>query len=54
VGGQAFSDGGDSGSLIVNSEMYAAALLFAGTENGPTFANPIGAVLDQLDADLLL
>ena len=51
--------GGDSGSLIVDREMRAVALLFAGGETGGTnglgltFANPIGAVLSALKAALL-
>jgi S1-C subfamily serine protease len=59
TGRHAFSDGGDSGSLIVNAKMQAVALLFAGGETGGTnglgltFANPIGAVLKALNATLL-
>lgn len=34
VGSQAFSDGGDSGSLIVNARIEAVALLFAGGDSG--------------------
>jgi hypothetical protein len=51
-----FSDGGDSGSLIVNTAMEAYALLFAGSEMGGrgnlgvTFANPIQRVLRDLKA----
>ena len=54
-----FSDGGDSGSLIVNRGMEAVALLFAGSEVGGrnglglTYANPIHRVLDDLRATLL-
>jgi hypothetical protein len=54
-----FSDGGDSGSLIVNESQAAVALLFAGGETGGsngmglTYANPLKAVLDELDATLL-
>jgi hypothetical protein len=54
-----FSDGGDSGSLIVNGAMQAVALLFAGSERGGrndmglTFANPIHRVLQALNATLL-
>lgn len=57
--GQPFSDGGDSGSLIVNSDMQAVALLFAGSDTGGshgqglTYANPIHQVLKELKADLL-
>lgn len=59
TGRHAFSDGGDSGSLIVNGKMQAVALLFAGGDTGGTnglgltFANPIGAVLKALNATLL-
>ena len=58
-GRSAFSDGGDSGSLIVDGEMRAVALLFAGSESGGsndaglTYANPIHAVLKALKATLL-
>ena len=54
-----FSDGGDSGALIVNAAMQAVALLFAGSESGGannlglTFANPIHRVLTDLKATLL-
>ena len=59
TGQQAFSDGGDSGSLIVNTDMLAVALLFAGGETGGsnglglTYANPIHKVLTGLGATLL-
>jgi hypothetical protein len=55
-----FSDGGDSGSLIVNAAMQAIALLFAGSDSGGrnnmglTYANPIHRVLDDLKASPLL
>ncbi|ASU84722.1 hypothetical protein CDO52_19665 [Nocardiopsis gilva YIM 90087] len=55
----AFSDGGDSGSLIWTSEGRAAVgLLFAGSRfggpdgTGLTYANPITAVLDGFNARL--
>jgi hypothetical protein len=49
-----FSQGGDSGSLIVSDpELDAVALLFAGNDEGVTYANPIAAVLDALEATLL-
>jgi len=57
-GSRAFSDSGDSGSLIVNDELKAAALLFAGSDHGGsngkglTYANPIGAVLSALKVKL--
>jgi len=53
-----FSSGGDSGSLIVNSNNLAVALLFAGSDQGgvhgygTTYANPIETVLDALRVDL--
>jgi hypothetical protein len=59
IGAQPFSDGGDSGALIVNSRMQAVALLFAGSDTGGrrggglTFANPIHRVLADLGAALL-
>ena len=59
TGGNAFSQGGDSGAVIVNGRREAVALLFAGSDQGGrngqglTFANPIGAVLKALKVDLL-
>jgi hypothetical protein len=59
TGSGPFSDGGDSGSLIVNSRMEAVALLFAGSDAGGrdgaglTYANPIQQVLADLKASLL-
>jgi hypothetical protein len=59
TGTMPFSDGGDSGSLIVDAGMQAVALLFAGSERGGkndrglTFANPIHRVLNDLNATLL-
>lgn len=58
-GSEPFSDGGDSGSLIVDSGRFAVAQLFAGTDSGGrngmglTYATPIQAVLDSLKVDLL-
>jgi hypothetical protein len=55
-----FSDGGDSGSLIVGSDQRGVALLFAGGDQGGangqglTYANPLRAVLDALKVDLAL
>jgi hypothetical protein len=55
----AFSAGGDSGSLIVDEDHKAVALLFAGGDvggangKGLTYANPIRAVLDALKLELL-
>ncbi len=60
AGKAAFSDGGDSGSLIVDEDRRAIGLLFAGGDQGGTngqgltFANPIHVVLDLLQADLVL
>lgn len=54
-----FSEGGDSGSLIVNEDRLAVALLFAGGDQGGTngqgltFANPISQVFDDLGVELL-
>lgn len=59
AGTMAFSDGGDSGSLIVNAGMEAVALLFAGGDTGGTnglgltYASPISQVLKRLKATLL-
>jgi len=59
AGTKSFSDGGDSGSLIINSRMQAVALLFAGSDTGArngaglTYANPIQPVLKELKAKLL-
>ena len=54
-----FSDGGDSGSLIVDAEKKAVAQLFAGSDiggrgnMGVTYATPIRRVLDALKVDLI-
>jgi len=59
AGRRAFSDGGDSGSLVVDARMRAVALLFAGSESGGrnglglSYANPIRQVLGDLRATLL-
>lgn len=53
-----FSRPGDSGSIIVDSQGYAIALLFAGTtlggknKQGLTYAIPINTVLEQLNIEL--
>ncbi len=58
AGTRAFSGPGDSGSLIVDEERRAAALLFAGGDHGGsnakglTYANPIDAVLSALKVEL--
>jgi hypothetical protein len=55
-----FSQGGDSGSLVVNANGEAIGLLFAGSETGGsnglglTYLNPIGPVLNALNCDLLV
>ena len=48
------SRAGDSGSLIVTNDASAnpVALLFAGTNDGTTIANPIGAVLSRFNATI--
>jgi hypothetical protein len=58
VGNAPFSQGGDSGSLIVSTSNKAVALLFAGGDSGGsnglglTYGNPIGTVLSALDVSL--
>ena len=55
-----FSDGGDSGSIIVDEQGLACALLFAGSDQGGsngaglTYANDLVSALQQLDAELAL
>ncbi len=55
-----FSDGGDSGSVIVNTHFEPIALLFAGSKLGGaynvgvTFGNPIDEVLSHLDIDIVI
>jgi hypothetical protein len=59
TGNRPFSDGGDSGSLIVDDDMQAVALLFAGGDTGGsnglglTYANSIHEVLRRARARLL-
>ena len=59
AGDAPFSDGGDSGSLIVNDAREGVALLFAGGDQGGkngrglTYANPLGTVLQQLKVTLV-
>ena len=58
AGTQSFSDAGDSGSLIVDDDVKAAALLFAGGDHGGsngkglTYGNPIRKVLSALKVKL--
>lgn len=60
AGNDPFSDGGDSGSLIVDGDRRAIALLFAGSDQGGTngqgltFANPLHPVLAAFGADLVI
>ena len=60
IGRVPFSAAGDSGALILDAELCASGLLFAGSqEGGPdgcgvTYANGIGAVMDLLGIDLAL
>ena len=59
TGTKAFSDGGDSGSLIFDEGHLGVGLLFAGGDSGGsndkglTYANPLKAVLDALKVNLL-
>ena len=58
TGTKAFSNSGDSGSLVVDEQLRAVGLLFAGgnvggsNRKGLTYANPIETVLDTLRVDL--
>jgi hypothetical protein len=58
LNGRLFSDGGDSGSLIVNGNRKAMGLLFAGgpDERGVdvTYANRIELVLQKLGISLAI
>jgi len=48
-GAPTFSDSGDSGSLVFDVKTREIiGLLFAGSSNGETYVNPIGAVLAEL------
>lgn len=55
-----FSAGGDSGSVIVDENGLACALLFAGSDQGGsngkglTYANELGLALEQLNVELAL
>jgi hypothetical protein len=52
--GTMFCDGGDSGSLIFEKgTLKAVGLLFAGTDDGITFATPIKEVLTQFSIKIL-
>jgi S1-C subfamily serine protease len=58
TGARSFSDAGDSGSLIVDDDLLAAGLLFAGGDHGGsngkglTYGNPIDVVLSALKVKL--
>lgn len=50
-----FSNSGDSGSVVMDTNRNVVGLLFAGARDGSaTFANPIRAALDELSVDLLV
>jgi ribosomal protein S3 len=48
----AMSQGGDSGSAVLDMEGYVTGLLFAGSEMA-TLINPIQLVLQELDVELV-
>ncbi|MEA3276268.1 MAG: serine protease [Pseudomonadota bacterium] len=55
---EAFSDGGDSGSLVYDSDNSVVGLLFAGSEGSEdepatTIVNPMNYVLEKLNIELL-
>jgi hypothetical protein len=58
AGKKSFSDGGDSGSLIVTDDVEALGLLFAGGDHGGsnglglTYANPVDSVMQKLHISL--
>ncbi|MFN0244093.1 MAG: hypothetical protein ACKVWV_14475 [Planctomycetota bacterium] len=58
-GAHAFSDGGDSGSLIIDADRRGVALLFAGGDvggangKGLTYANPLHTVLSRMKVELV-
>ena len=60
AGGSAFSQGGDSGSMVIDEAEAAFGLLYAGSSTGGgnnlglTYANPLSAVLQRLAVDLIL
>jgi hypothetical protein len=52
--GVMFCDGGDSGSLIFETDsLKAVGLLFAGSEDGTTFATPINEILTTFSVKIL-
>lgn len=47
-------DGGDSGSLLLEKGAFkAVGLLFAGTEDGTSFATPINAVMNAFSVKIV-
>lgn len=52
-GNEPFSLGGDSRSLIVDDQLRAIGLLFAGNDVDVTYANPIQSVTKALNVQLL-
>src|SRR5204863_1543027 len=60
IGTHSFSDGGDSGSLIVDGDIQAVALLFAGGDTGAsnglglTFRQPNPSGLEEPQGDALV
>ncbi len=58
-GARPFSQGGDSGSLVVDFDGLGLGLLFAGSDaqhssgTGLSYANPLPALLEELKVDLL-
>ncbi len=52
--GTMFCDSGDSGALVYEKDtMNAVGLLFAGTDDGTTFATPISEVLNTFSVNIL-
>jgi hypothetical protein len=52
--GSMFCDGGDSGSIVYErGSLKAVGLLFAGTDDGTTFATPIKNVLKEFSVKIL-
>ena len=52
--GTMFCDGGDSGSLILEKGTFnAVGLLFAGNDDGTTYASPINEVLTSFSVNIL-
>jgi hypothetical protein len=49
-----FSSGGDSGSLVIDSRRRAAALLFAGSTKGMTYASPLPPILRAFRSKLIV